>query len=553
VTEGIGIVSRMRGRILGLALLAAGAGACGTILGIGDPILENEGGTGGDAGRDATSGGGNVGRDARADGAIQGEASVGDGASGEACATGQVACASGCTDPMSDPANCSSCGHACPATETCLGGSCTCVVGQTVCASGCSDTSSDPANCGRCGNACPADEACTNGSCGCPTAGQIFCGNSCTNPVTDSANCGQCGHTCVQGQSCVGGSCQCPTGETFCQPSVDGGAPDSGGAAAADAGDAGTVAVPTGYCANLQTDPSNCDRCGATCPTVNDTPACVAGACTSGTCAPGFADCNHVASDGCEVYTQNDSANCGSCGHACGSGELCSNSTCVFTCPAGQTICHVGGTGAAYCATLPSDPQNCGTCEDNCTTVCVGNVAGEACSGGTCGVGSCAQGYYDIDGICSNGCECKSTTTGTCTAPVVETAMTPGQQISINGNLVPAGTDTYYRFTFTGNGASNYHPRVTLAGNPGSEYVFDVMTNRSATTCGTSLTCGTETGTHAAAVTDWEVAYAGAIFPPGPNFIAIPAVGSGGTVIVHVYRASGAPVDCNGYTLVVNN
>jgi hypothetical protein len=518
-----------RARVFVLALVSVGASACGTILGLGEPTLETDGGELGEAGRDATSGGGSVGRDGKAaDGTLEaseasddgsqadgpedgspnpgdGGGSDGDAFEAEACPAGQIVCTAGCVDPMTDPNNCQTCGTTCPQGQSCVGGSCVC-----------------------------------------PVAGQILCANGCVDPMTDPINCSTCGNTCVQGQSCVGGSCQCPSGESLCLP--DGGAPEAG---ATDAGDAAVQAV-AGYCANLDSDPANCNGCGTVCPAVNDVPGCVGGACTVGTCETGFADCDHVVTNGCEVYTNTDTANCGGCGMPCASGEICSNGTCVFTCPAGQTVCH--GNGMTYCATLSSDPQNCGGCATNCANVCVGNAASFTCTASTCSVATCAAGYYDLNRICSDGCECHAISIGTCAAPIVESTLTPGQEISLNGNLVPAGADSYYLVTFTGNASSTYHPRVNLAGNPGDEYVFDVFDNTTACTAAlTPLSCSSE-GTLSTGLTDWEVWYGSqAVFPPGPNFAPIPPVGSGGSVLIHVYRATGAAVDCNPYTLVINN
>jgi hypothetical protein len=54
---------------------------------------------------------------------------------------------------------------------------------------------------------------------------------------------------------------------------------------------------------SLQTDPTNCGRCGNVCPTTatNGTQTCSAGRCKVGTCNAGWADCNGLVSDGCET------------------------------------------------------------------------------------------------------------------------------------------------------------------------------------------------------------------------------------------------------------
>src|SRR5512133_556022 len=51
-------------------------------------------------------------------------------------------------------------------------------------------------------------------------------------------------------------------------------------------------------------------------------------------CSTGLTDCN-----GTCVDTDWDPANCGSCGNACGDGEVCSLTQCGLTCLGGSTQC----------------------------------------------------------------------------------------------------------------------------------------------------------------------------------------------------------------------
>ena len=83
-----------------------------------------------------------------------------------------------------------------------------------------------------------------------------------------------------------------------------------------------------------------------------------------------------------------DSANCGACGHACGSGEGCVGGACAGGCGAGQTRC--GGN----CVDTLTDEGNCGSCGHACG-------GGETCVGGSCGV-SCGSGlqYCAVSGTC---------------------------------------------------------------------------------------------------------------------------------------------------------
>ena len=69
-----------------------------------------------------------------------------------------------------------------------------------------------------------------------------------------------------------------------------------------------------------------------------------------------------------------------SCSPECGDFESCCDGTCVF---------------------LGSDPNNCGTCGNECTFE---NASG-VCSDGDCTLGACTEGWSDCDGDPSNGCE----------------------------------------------------------------------------------------------------------------------------------------------------
>jgi hypothetical protein len=222
-----------------------------------------------------------------------------------------------------------------------------------------------------------------------------------------------------------------------------------------------------------------------------------------GVCNSGFANCNGVAADGCEVNTTNTASSCGACG-------------------------------------------------TNCAAICSTNVAAVACVASSCQVTACTGGRYNVDGICSTGCECATTgATGVCGSPTALGVLSPGQVTSFTGNLVPAGQEAWLSVTFVGEFNTSYHPHVRFSSGS-SEFRFDILSNCS----GGALSCATEGGSSVNR-TDWEVFYTGGdptSYPEaGSHFNPIPAVGSGGTVLIHVYRRAGAPVTCNNYTLQILN
>lgn len=113
---------------------------------------------------------------------------------------------------------------------------------------------------------------------------------------------------------------------------AQGDASDAQGDAQGDAGDASARADGGtscgGSCVDTQTDVRHCGACGAACAPANATGSCTAGACGVASCNPGFANCDGVASNGCEVNLANSSANCGTRGRACGVGMTCRFGRC---------------------------------------------------------------------------------------------------------------------------------------------------------------------------------------------------------------------------------
>jgi hypothetical protein len=242
---------------------------------------------------------------------------------------------------------------------------------------------------------------------------------------TDVSNCGACGNVCVpagpnQQVQCVNGQCQsfCDSGFTNC----------------------------AGVCRNLLVDPNNCGACGVICVLPNATAVCVNGQCTIGACNFGFANCDNVTANGCETSI-NTTQNCGSCGLVCPSVPnatvVCNNGTCqIGACNAGFANCD--GQFANGCeVNINSTVNNCGTCGAVCTPG--PNVSAMTCVNGQCAIAGCNAGFRNCDGNVANGCETNINTSvnncGNCGV-----VCTPGPRVTtvtcVNGACKITGCQT---------------------------------------------------------------------------------------------------------------
>jgi hypothetical protein len=134
-----------------------------------------------------------------------------------------------------------------------------------------------------------------------------------------------------------------------------------------------------GICADLMSDTANCGGCGIACPSGQ---VCSAGVCIV-ECGEGQELCSGVCRD-----VRDDIYNCGTCGATCPSGHICFEGACAPDCPEGYTDC----TG--ICRNLDNDPSNCGACGTLC-------APGEVCLSGSCSF-TCPSPYVDCSGSCAD-------------------------------------------------------------------------------------------------------------------------------------------------------
>ena len=428
------------------------------------------------------------------------------------------------------------------------------------------------------------------------TGGKTMCSGACTNTGNDPKNCGMCGNKCPTGQVCSMGMCgySCGSGETLCGLPPEGGTGmDASGVAdtgvsdatsdaetgASEAGpvvdsgggttDAGGPTMP--YCANTGNDPNNCGGCGIACPPMyvcsssTCTLMCGTGmvACvTSGTCIPSGTCCS---TGDCTVSGEICTAPGGSCQcpggeHECTKTNSCisSNDCCLpadcagttgATCPVPGQACQCSN-GDKLCLALKICVPTADCCTDtDCmpANVQMGKCGTTSTMGGTCSIGTCVAGCYDLDGQYADGCECCDDKVGkSCSAATALGTLSLGAAPLTRTGVLPNPTEgDWYQVNFNSESNTAFHGLIQLT-TGGGEYIFDVIQGSCS---GSPMSCGE--GGNCTGKTAWEESYVGPNPPAdstNPAFTPVPAVGA---VWIHVYRANMAATSCNPYTLSV--
>jgi hypothetical protein len=165
--------------------------------------------------------------------------------------------------------------------------------------------------------------------------------------------------------------------------------------------------------------------------------------------------------DGGPAYcaaTQSDNANCGTCGNVCGTAMVCKNGVCVNGCAASdggvETLC-TPDAGPPYCATIASDPLNCGGCGIVCTPTVDGGVA--TCINGKCQTFLCPPGNQTFSYTGS---------AATLTLPKCVTSIT----VDVRG---AGGGQAYYQSSF-GTGGLGGRTLATLGVSPNDSITVTV-------------------------------------------------------------------------------
>ncbi len=128
------------------------------------------------------------------------------------------------------------------------------------------------------------------------------------------------------------------------------------------------------------------------------------GSCRIVACNRGWADCDGVFTNGCEMNVLASVSNCGSCTTACparaNSNLYCSNGVCGFACSPNYANCNGNPTDGCE-ANLASSTTSCGSCTTACPSVDHGTPA---CTAGVCRF-ACNPGFGDCNSYSGDGCE----------------------------------------------------------------------------------------------------------------------------------------------------
>jgi hypothetical protein len=156
------------------------------------------------------------------------------------------------------------------------------------------------------------------------------------------------------------------------------------------------------------------------------------------------------------------SADCGSCGHACTTGQVCAGGTCTTGggggCPPGPSPDQCPSGPGFICTNRNSDPFNCGTCGTVCASgVCTAGFCQLSCSGATpdlCGTPPsqyCANKQTDPNncGACSTVCSAiQGCSAGTCTTTATPLAL----DTTVTGSIGAATDKIIYSITVPAGG-----------------------------------------------------------------------------------------------------
>ncbi len=233
---------------------------------------------------------------------------------------------------------------------------------------------------------------------------------------------------------------------------------------------------------------------------------CEQGKC-SYTCIPKYGNCNDDWNDGCETKLQDNFDNCGECKKSCTLPNAigkCEDISCkVVSCQSGYyDINKDPGDGCEYQCT-PTGQEVCNGKDDDCDgqtdngdirILCPADIHTTfKCESGTCKIVQCQSGWYDINGVVNDGCECQAEDSllggDSCNnATDLGNFSNATQNLSITTNVLPVGRSAWYKARFVDDvqndinmGYDSFHINIKLESNPQNQYSLDIYENECTT------------------------------------------------------------------------
>jgi len=180
----------------------------------------------------------------------------------------------------------------------------------------------------------------------------------------------------------------------------------------------------------------------------------------------------------------------------------------------------------------------------------------------------CQNGWYDVNKVYSDGCECADTIYGlSCAAATSVPALNAGDVRNLTSVLPATGTEEiWFAITFSTPVGPSYKPHLAFTSNPNNEYLFDLYTN-----CARSLVQGCSSGGDVSSpvnLTSYDISPTGGDQGSTtggdcsnrsntgnctPPYSPPPAISSNGVVFVRVHRSNTNVVTCNSFTLQVTD
>ena len=217
-------------------------------------------------------------------------------------------------------------------------------------------------------------------------------------------------------------------------------------------------------------------------------------------------------------------------------------------------------------AVNPGMLESCNQVDDNCNSqvdegtnnqLCPTANATAECVAGACEISSCDAGWFDLNTLITDGCECQEdsleTSGDTCgDAHDLGTLNDSGQTTSFTGNLVPGSDADWLKFygkDSADTACDKLHIQVVFEANPDGQFAFDVYRgtcNASDNICQATDNFEFFTDFYTAAKGECPCA---TTKKPNKHLCADQTA----TYYVKVFRKTGKPVTCDDYKVKVTN